>query len=308
LRPIVKPLKKHGWTAIRVVFAVFFFWLISHEIKGFPDIPLLIQRLREEPVWVWPLLGLLSALNWLTESFKWHILLKAAFPLPFRRSVQSTLAGAAVSNVIPFRVGEYIGRLMWVDSGVRIKAAALSVFGSLSQMMFTLVCGTIAGFCLPGLLPVNFRIPALLFILLFIGLALWLHRRRDSKRVVMQGKWWQIIQDMRVLSTAQIAGVTGLSMLRYAIFAGTYAWLLVQFGVCANLGEGLTYSAMIFFMQSFFPSVAALDVGVRVAVPLFLLPRGNETGIVAAALGIYVFNVLLPALAGLIAILRKRLQ
>jgi len=65
---------------------------------------------------------------------------------------------------------------------------------------------------------------------------------------------------------------------------------------------------LIFFLQSFFPSVAALDIGVRVAVPLFLLPGRPETPVVAAALSIYTFNILLPSLAGLLAILRRRFR
>jgi len=118
----------------------------------------------------------------------------------------------------------------------------------------------------------------------------------------------RIVQSMRVLSSKNTLFVVLLSLLRYGVFCLSYAWILREFGLVPTLGSGWQTAALIFFLQSFFPSVAALDIGVRVAVPLFLLPGRPETPVVAAALSIYTLNILLPSLAGLLAILRKRFR
>lgn len=304
--PIADLFRKHGITALRLLFVAVFLWLVLHELRGFPEPQALWQWWKRQSWLFWVVPAALAIANWTLESGKWHLLANAVTPLPFRQSAQATLAGAAVSNVIPFRIGEYIGRLMWIPAGHRIAAAALSVFGSLSQMVFTLIFGLIALAGRAELYKPAYAWTAGLVLVGFIGAAILLHRRGLPAR----GKNYleRIAESIRVLSWQRTIQVALLSLFRYGVFCFSYAWILREFGLVDSIGSGWQTAALIFFLQSFFPSVAALDIGVRVAVPLFLLPGRPETPVVAAALSIYTFNILLPSLAGLLAILRRRFR
>lgn len=291
---------------MRLLFAALFLWLVLHELRGFPEPRALWQWFRQQGFFFWLVPIVLAAVNWTLESGKWHLLANAVTPLPFRQSLQATLAGAAVSNVIPFRIGEYIGRLMWIPSGHRIAAAALSVFGSLSQMVFTLLFGLIALAGRAELYKPVYAWTAVLVLCTFVLAAILLHRRGMPER----GRSYveRIAASIRVLSWKRSALVAFLSLIRYGVFCLSYAWILHEFVLVDTLLDGWQTAALIFFLQSFFPSVAALDIGVRIAVPLLLLPGRHETPVVAAALSIYTFNILLPSLAGLLAILRRRFR
>jgi hypothetical protein len=299
--------RKRFWQILRLLFVLSFAWLMLRELKGFPDPLQLLQMVSAQSVWIWPLLLIASALNWFLESIKWRKLLQHLQKCTLGEATRGTLAGAAVSNIIPFRIGEYIGRLMWVKPEQRIAAAALSVFGSMTQMLVTIICGLFAGWFLPDLLPPAAKTLAPAFIMLFAVIAVWLHRTgRMPARA--SGKIQDALERVRVLSWGSMAFICSISALRYLVFSSTYALLLLHFGVLSDLGTAWMSVALIFFIQSFFPSIAVVDVGVRVAVPMMVIPAGNDLALTAAALCIYLFNVLLPALAGLFAILQQRLR
>jgi hypothetical protein len=299
--------RKRLWQIFRLIFVLCFVWLMLRELKGFPDPLQLLQMVSAQSPWIWPLLLIASGLNWLLEALKWRSLLRHLQECSMVHALRGTLAGAAVSNIIPFRIGEYIGRLMWVQPEQRIAAAALSVFGSMTQMLVTILCGLFAGMMLPDLMPPAAKTLAPAFLMLFLLIALWLHRSgkmpsRASNAII------QALERVRVLRWSDIAIVCSISALRYLVFSSTYAFLLLHFGVLSDPATAWMSVALIFFIQSFFPSVAVVDVGVRVAVPMLVIPAGNDLALTAAALCIYLFNVLLPALAGLFAILQQRLR
>ncbi len=299
--------RKRFWQILRLLFVLCFVWLMLRELKGFPDPLQLLGMVSRQSPWLWPALLLASALNWLLESLKWRSLLRHLQECSTGHAIRGTLAGAAVSNIIPFRIGEYIGRLMWVNPEQRISAAALSVFGSMTQMLVTILCGLAAGWMLPDLLPPAAKTLAPAFLLLFLIIAFWLHRsgRMPSRT---SNALQQALERVRVLRWGDMALVFGISVLRYLVFSSTYAFLLLHFGVLSDPLSAWWSVALIFFVQSFFPSIALVDVGVRVAVPMMVIPVGNDLALTTAALCIYLFNVLLPALAGLFAILQQRLR
>jgi len=299
--------RKRIWQLVRVLFVLSFLWLMLRELRGFPNPGQLLGMVTQQSWQVWPLLLLASALNWLLEAWKWRILLQHVQPCSAADAIRGTLSGAAVSNIIPFRIGEYIGRLMWVAPDQRISAAALSVFGSMTQMLVTILCGLLAGWFMPDLLPPAAKSLALAFLLLFLAIAFWMHRRgRMPARAVHSLQ--QALDSIRVMEWNSMLLVCSISVLRYAVFSSAYAGLLLHFGVLSQWSDAWLSVALIFFIQSFFPSVAIVDVGVRVAVPMMVIPAGNDIALTTAALCIYLMNVLLPALAGLFAILQKRLR
>lgn len=271
------------------------------------DNPVLVwAELKHIPWWVHILALLVSAANWFTEALKWQNLLRYLNPLKLKKAWASTLAGAAVSNIFPFRIGEYLGRILYIEPDNRIPAAFNSVFGSMCQMAVTLLFGIPAAtLAMPvqNMPLLRYAVFALLGIVVFSALLLLLLPRWRGKQ-----KWIKkIADDARHFTWKQIAATLGYSLLRYFIFGGFYAWLLVYSGLFTP-SVALTGVATIFLLQSFAPSMIVTDAGIRTALPLmvFSVAVSQQPLLLALALMNYFYSVLLPGLTGLVYILMKK--
>jgi hypothetical protein len=121
-------------------------------------------------------------------------------------------------------------------------------------------------------------------------------------------KWIKkIADDARQFTLKQVAVTLGYSLLRFFIFGGFYAWLLVYSGLF-SAETALTGVATIFLLQSFAPSMIVTDAGIRTALPLmvFSVSVAEQPLLLALALMNYFYSVLLPGLTGLIYILLKK--
>ena len=85
----------------------------------------------------------LMGVNWALESYKWQIALKPVQPIRFLRAFKAILAGTCIASFTPNRVGEYLGRMLFVDPGNKILSIAPTILCSMSQMLVTLAAGTV---------------------------------------------------------------------------------------------------------------------------------------------------------------------
>jgi hypothetical protein len=81
---------------------------------------------------------LLVFVNWGLEARKWQLLMKGIQPMNFITAFKSVLCGVTLSLNTPNRIGEYGGRILFVNDGNRLKAVTLSIAGSISQLIITL--------------------------------------------------------------------------------------------------------------------------------------------------------------------------
>jgi hypothetical protein len=90
------------------------------------------------------LLFFLMIINWGIESYKWRMLIRQTESVSFLRSFQAVLGGLAVSVFTPNRVGEFFGRAFILEKTDPLKAIVLTLVGSFSQLLVTIVFGTLA--------------------------------------------------------------------------------------------------------------------------------------------------------------------
>ena len=99
--------------------------------------------------WYWYLVLIgFSVLNWGLEIRKWQYLICKLELQSFKVAGKSVLSGMAVSQLLPFRTGEFLGRLAYVRDDNKINAGILSIAGSFTQLLVTLFFGTLAFFYL----------------------------------------------------------------------------------------------------------------------------------------------------------------
>src|SRR6478735_8038026 len=91
----------------------------------------------------WKLLMIcgLMVINWSIEARKWQVLLLPIEKMSWWKCLQATLSGVAFAINTPNRIGEYGGRILYVNEGNRIPAMSLTMLGSFSQLLITMLLG-----------------------------------------------------------------------------------------------------------------------------------------------------------------------
>ena len=105
------------------------FYSLYKQIKGQPDLQQSIDLIKEAPygkqAWKFWFVISLVFVNWGIEARKWQVLLRTLQPVSFFTAYKSVLSGVTLSINTPNRIGEYGGRILYVQEGKRIKAISL---------------------------------------------------------------------------------------------------------------------------------------------------------------------------------------
>jgi len=300
------------------------FYSLYKQIKDQPNLHQSIQLIRDAPygpqAWKFWLVILLAFFNWGFEARKWQVLLMPIQNISFFRAYKSVLSGLALSLNTPNRVGEYGGRILYVKEGSRIQAVALSIAGSMSQLILTLVmgCGGLAyllyfqskhtGIVI-GLPP--FWIQIFLFIsavivsllILFFFRLSWLVRLIE--KIPSAHKLITYINVLEDFNPKLLLRLLSLSLFRYLVFVIQYILLLQVLEVDILWIDSFWMITILFLVLAIVPSFAIADLGIRgkFSTELLSIYSANTIGILGTTFGIWFINLFIPALAGSILIL-----
>ncbi len=305
---------------------VWLFYSLYEQIKGQPNLRQSLDLIKEAPfgaqAWKFWLVILLVFANWGFEAKKWQVLLKTLQPFSFFRAYKSVLSGVTLSLNTPNRVGEYAGRILYVKEGNRIKGISLSIAGSISQLIITLImgCGGLIYIIHsnngnPGKLLVMglpaFWLNTLLFlsscataiIILFYFRLSWLIKLIE--KIPAAGKYVQYISVLDDFNAKLLLRLLYLSFLRYVVFVIQYILLLHVLQVPILWTNGFWIISILFLVLAIVPSFAIADLGIRGKFSLELIGiySANTVGIIGTTFGIWFINLFIPALAGSLLIL-----
>jgi len=291
---------------------------LEHTLKG-------IVNSFTGPQW-WKLASVIVLMffNWGTEAIKWQLLMNSIQKIPFAKAYKAVFSGQAFAFNTLNNVGEYVGRMMYLDEGNRLCSIALTMVGSMSQVIITFVMGLI------GLLYMRLFIPAdkhhltglsvfwfdglmwgllvgtIVLIIVYYALS-WVTRMME--RVPLISKYAYFIQKVEDLHWKELTRILFLSFIRYTIFILQYLLLLQVFHVEAGWLSLSWVVCVMFLVLAIVPSIAVAELGLRgeVSIQLLGLLSTNTIGIVFTATGIWFINRVIPALAGSLFILGVRL-
>lgn len=296
-------------TAAKILLSVAIIWVIYtyfFHIENPREVWFAIQSI---PSWVY-FIGILSAIiNWGIEARKWQVLLQQLESISYANAFRSTLSGTAVSNIFPFRIGEYLGRIVYLKPENRIPAAVNSVTGGTVQLIVAI------GFGIPAasmLLPekYNWLIKLAMVSVLGIPIVAYLIYTYFKNSQFTAKYLKNIAEDIRKFTLSQLLHVLWLSVLRYLVFASFYTFLLYQFQISAHYFYIFTGVACIYLLQSFAPSMAITDAGLRTGLPflVFNIPTHMQPALLGAALINYTANMLVPSIIGLLFIVTQKIK
>lgn len=267
---------------------------------------------------------ILVAVNWGLEALKWKLSVSPVQQMSFGRAFKAVLAGVALAVNTPNRMGEYIGRIFYMDEGKRLKTISLTIVGSISQLIITLVMGNLA------LLYIRIFIPESTYSTLGISsfwlwvlqygvllstamLALLFFRLSWIVRMVEKlpgiARYSYMIEVLENFPAATLRKILTYSLLRYFVFIIQYLLLLSVFGVEAGWWQAFWMVSLQFLLLAIVPTIALAELGLRneIAIKLLGLFSANTVGIFFTTFGIWIVNLLLPALAGSLLILRIKI-
>ena len=299
------------------VLFIWFSYAIYQQVRTQPHLQEALHNLRQSVTGAqsWKIYAaiLLVPVNWGLEARKWQVLIRPVETISFFNSFKAVLAGLAFSMNTPNRIGEYGGRVLYVHEGHRWKAFSLTIIGSFSQLIITLVMGlggliflllnpvTAAGIAdyyiwIRVLLSGSVLVTLFLFLLYFrLGqITKWVEKLPKARPFLQH---ITIIEDLPVTILLR---TISLSFARYIIFVFQYILLLQLFDVEVAVWHSFWLISVLYLILAITPTIALAEAGIRgqVSLLLFTLVSANKFGIVGAATGIWFINLVIPALVG----------
>ena len=273
--------------------------------------------------WKFWLVIIFVFVNWGIEARKWQLLMNAVQPMTFITAFKSVLCGVTLSLNTPNRMGEYGGRILFVNEGNRIKAIALSIAGGMAQLIITMLMGCLgltyllftmdASDMLMGISVFWVRIflygsifGTIIFIFFFFRLN-WLIRLLE--KLPYSGRFSKYINVLETFDAKILLRLLSLSLFRYIVFVLQYIFMLQLVHVEPNVWAGFWLITVMFWIMAIIPSFAIADLGIRGTVAKTLFYYSNNTiGILTVTFGIWFINLFIPALIGSLLILGIKIK
>jgi hypothetical protein len=107
----------------------------------------------------------------------------------------------------------------------------------------------------------------------------------------------------------ELTRILVLSFIRYVVYVLQYVLLLEVFDVHLNWIDAASMVCIMFLILSIIPTIALAELGFRgkISIQLFGMLSTNTVGIIATVGGIWIINLIIPAIAGSVLILGIRL-
>ncbi|MET6998557.1 lysylphosphatidylglycerol synthase transmembrane domain-containing protein [Chitinophaga defluvii] len=299
-------------------------WSIYSQLKHQPNLQSSLVHIMdtlEQKGWIAMVLVLLLMFcNWGLEARKWQKLVKPLEDISFLRSFSAILSGVSLSINTPNRIGEYGGRILYLSNRNKLKAIAATIVGSFSQLIVTIIFGLIGmiyyinNFPLikdDGYFAPNFWEKILVGVLIFICLlTILLYFRLQIivaifEKIPFLRKAKVFVQIILRYSTGDLESLLLLSAIRYLVFSAQYLILLDAFGLEFIWWQGLLLNSVIYLVMALVPTIAIAELGLRGKVSIYFmgLLSANTAAIVAATVGIWLINLVLPAVLGSVLLL-----
>ena len=261
------------------------------------------------------LLFMLMLCNWGIEARKWQVLANRVQPVSYFRAYQAVLSGLSFSLFVPNGIGDYAGRLLYMQEGNRLRSLTLTFTGSMAQLIVTLTFGLAAMLYLKntawltadafnGLsvfwinsIITMIAIGTLMILFVYFKMS-WL--TKTIEKVPFIYKYRFMLEKLEDISRSDLTRILSLSITRYAVFIVQYILVLHLFNVEIPLTDAVCTVCVMFLVLAILPTIPVADLGMRgeAGLQLFGILTANTLGIIATTSAIWLINIIIPAVAG----------
>ncbi len=251
------------------------------------------------------------------QFYKWNYLLKLIKPnVSARESMNSLLAGFTFGFITPGRVGEF-GRAFFIKDCPWVKVIGIAFIDKFFSLAIVIFAGAIGILTLiGGQLHFYSLLPLIIFTLVALLLLRYLLFHPEVFRnflyhlnvmLPFREKVKLLISSFDCFHRKQALKLFGLSILFYLIFFTQYFILISAFEPVRLLPSFQAISSTL-LVKSMLP-ISLGDLGIRESAAVFFLGKigADRTTAFNASIMIFMINILLPSLAGLVIVLKNRL-
>jgi hypothetical protein len=247
----------------------------------------------------WAVLLLLFLGNYLMEAIKWQNLLASWSPISIFKSYKSVLIGQAFAFFTPARSGDYVGRILLLPPGSKIKGVAQLAWSSYAQLIITISIGSVALFFnLPFFPWIKWFMPLGLIAALFV----YFHPGQFKG-------WLNKINQLQIENKLKL-NLLGLSFLKYMIFILQYTWAVKMLNIPITPIDLWIALGVLFLLLSIIPSISLTDLVIRGQIIVVLLEPyyNNSLMLICLSTIIWAVNFLLPAIIGAFLLINFRIK
>ncbi len=289
---------------LKMILFIGFLFLLYFQLKGIHW----SQTPEIKNHWYLLLAFFLVPLNWLLEYKKWDETLHfSSIQLGLKAKTQAFFAGIVTGMLTPNMLGNFIGRLYYVPWKKRMDIVLLTMFTNYGQFFASIVFGILAIVLLqPHFLYLDDT--AILIGAVFIGLfLLWLFFNWALVLYWVLSKP-SIFALSERLSEKKIFSwrILFWSLLRHGVFTVQFLLVLISFGLDFKLNHILLIWE-IYLLVTLVPSPFLGKIGIRdsIAVWVFGFSGVDSYLVLVSSLFIWLINLLVPTLFGLLICKRK---
>ncbi len=265
---------------------------------------------------------LLMFINWAIEAFKWQLLMSPLQKVSFSTAYKAIFAGTSFAANTPNRVGEYFGRMIYIDEGKRLQSVPLTISGSFSQLIITLIAGSIGLFFYKNFnaTSTNSSISGVWLNVFFTGstfvsiICLLMYFKltwitKGITRIPFIQKYEYFFTKVEDLTNLTLCKVLFLSAIRYNVFLAQYILVIAAFGIDIDFATSVILLSVMLLILSIVPSFVIIEAGIRstVGVEIFKIATTNDVAVISMGLFIWLINLMIPAVIGVLLLLGKKL-
>lgn len=284
------------------------------ELSKRDQLPVLFARFLNQLgdsnlVWLFATFVLLP-FNWLMEAFKWRYFMQRYEVVSLGKAFAAVMVGVTFSLITPNRIGEFGGRLLFVQRVHQWKSISSNAVGGVAQYLVLLTGGVLGG----GWLVTQLWTPQFwwpwLEVFIVIGLGLFYYFYFHPGRVLpilkrlTQVKWFasaasglQLVEQLR---TPDLWIILLWSGIRYLIYSTQYYFMLRFFGIETSVLVAFSGISFIFMIQTVLPVPAFAGLLLRGNLAVFVWTHfgAQEISSLAATFLLWIINLIFPALIG----------
>jgi hypothetical protein len=263
--------------------------------------------------WLIGLSFFLVSVNWGIEAIKWYELSNTIQKTTFIRAFKAVLSGISTGVITPNRMGNFIGRIAFLDRENRFKGTVLTILGNLAQFTSSIFSGMLALILLYDnqiAIPVNLIYWAG-FILLVLGLFFYFRLNVFISVLPPYFKSLSVIESLK--GADNLPGMLKFKILfysfsRYFVFTLQYVFFLVSFEVNSSIINLWLHVNVIFLIMTIIPSLFFGKLFVREAAAILVLGWLDVPVEIILLSGflLWLFNIGIPALVGSLFIVQKK--
>jgi uncharacterized membrane protein YbhN (UPF0104 family) len=296
------------WVIVILLASITF---LVYKLATYTNYNLLLHELKSMPLqnFAWLLFTFfLLPLNWLTESIKWKIIVSETQEISLKNALKSVLAGFSTGFITPNRVGDFVGRILFLNQINQKTGIILSLINSLTQNIVIALFGIPAALLFfaksdnQSQISLNYFI--LVSIILILLILFYIFFPRISRKIKSE-KIGLFIKGINNYSYQKQLNIILFGVIRFVIFSVQFYAMLCFFGVQINVYEAFIAIPANYLFVTFTPSAGFSEPIIRSSYAAFFVGEFSPQtlGIILSGTGIWLINYVISMIVGNIFII-----